>query len=286
MTMVLSSWPLSSSHAIRRPMWKSIASIMPGVDGHALARRSRARRRRETVPVAQATRAAGRAARRAGSGRARAHAASARCAQRLPAGVEAPRVVRGELARRLHRDVHRLEGDVGEERLAPLRVGAAGSRSCDRPAAPTSRTRRASSPARRPRTTARSGSRACTASAPSCRRPTRRARASGRSRARPAARPDRARGATCRSCRCDSRRPSGASRASRRPARSAGCSPACPRCSGGITSSMVATPVRWLSMPVSSMARDGEHSGEVWWLANSAPRAARRSMLGVRASPP
>ena len=32
---------------------------------------------------------------------------------------------------------------------------------------------------------------------------------------------------------------------------------------GGSTSGMVATPVRWLSTPVSSIARDGAHNGEV-----------------------
>jgi hypothetical protein len=34
------------------------------------------------------------------------------------------------------------------------------------------------------------------------------------------------------------------------------------RWEGGSTSSMVATPARWLSTPVSSMAREGEQSGE------------------------
>jgi len=49
---------------------------------------------------------------------------------------------------------------------------------------------------------------------------------------------------------------------------------------------MVATPARWLSTPVSSMERDGEHRGEVRYEVNMAPDRASRSMLGVRASPP
>jgi hypothetical protein len=39
--------------------------------------------------------------------------------------------------------------------------------------------------------------------------------------------------------------------------------PGRPRCSGGSTSGMVETPVLCASTPVSSMARDGAHSGEL-----------------------
>ena len=39
--------------------------------------------------------------------------------------------------------------------------------------------------------------------------------------------------------------------------------PGFPFSSGGSTSSIVETPVRWLSIPVSSIAREGEQRGEV-----------------------
>jgi len=42
----------------------------------------------------------------------------------------------------------------------------------------------------------------------------------------------------------------------------------------------------YLPMPVSSMARDGEQSGDVWWLPKRTPRTASASTVGVRASPP
>ena len=69
-------------------------------------------------------------------------------------------VVRGELARRLHRDVDGLEGDVGEER----RRAAVGVEIVDHAVddeLARSRSPRAGPPAYRPRTTAPSGSTAC-----------------------------------------------------------------------------------------------------------------------------
>ena len=49
---------------------------------------------------------------------------------------------------------------------------------------------------------------------------------------------------------------------------------------------MVEMPVRWLSTPVSSMAREGEQSGEERYCVNMAPEVASASMFGVAASPP
>jgi len=49
---------------------------------------------------------------------------------------------------------------------------------------------------------------------------------------------------------------------------------------------MLPTPLRWLSTPVSSMARVGEHEAEAWKLLKRTPRRAKASMLGVAISPP
>ena len=57
-------------------------------------------------------------------------------------------------------------------------------------------------------------------------------------------------------------------------------------CSFGNTSGIVATPVLWLSIPVKSMARLGEHNVDVLYCVNNAPFDASASMLGVFASPP
>jgi hypothetical protein len=59
-----------------------------------------------------------------------------------------------------------------------------------------------------------------------------------------------------------------------------------PYCENGTVSRIAPTPARWLSTPVSSMARVGEHSAETWKLAKRVPRAANASSVGVAISPP
>ena len=45
-------------------------------------------------------------------------------------------------------------------------------------------------------------------------------------------------------------------------------------------------PTEWELRPVSTAARDAEHTGVVWKLLKISPCAASRSNTGVRAGPP
>jgi hypothetical protein len=159
---------------------------------------------------------------------------------------------------------------------------ASDSRSCGRQNRSMNRTRRASSPSGRSRTTTRWPNAAGNAGpAPSCRSRCHPARSTGRNRGGGAGCRVRSPHSTCRRSWSGSRHPAAGWPRSPRVASASPGNPACPRCARcGMVSRRLPTPLRWLSTPVSNIERVGSAGGRDMEVREAGAGARQRVQVG------